>query len=534
VSEVSKYCIESLVTDARAPDSAFTTWLDVVGYDRSTFQTLANALGMTHDDLSDMLLFSVPTCRNVEGQNGSSVSIVVHHAKLSLEPVPLKSGSLVPPPLRPIVELVMGGDGMKAPETLKARRLADKSAISDIIVSLEQASLLIAGERLLVTFRLPCVEILAAQAATFKATVDESAAKPAWVPFRETPGGRSANPFASDASSVRVRFEQIRQRLPTAKIHAVVKDSLAPAPAAPGGRHRRRSLEAQYNGDARFLAVLLVDALVSSNYGIRDRMQDWDELLDASIRGRQCSANTIHLQAMDTVVAHFKDMLEPLAHALNPDAWPEEGSADDAAASAAATAVTEARDMEIPPKLVDCRDAGSTPVLSMNGDGSNAVGAAARAGVVSAVSAVSGTGSDPGGAEARSLRAFFRHEVPFFKELATDVRSHPVTRNRLGFDRDSCAVIFQQCDICKCSKSMPHMLFYGMLPCKTSCVTYCSADREPGQGDGRPARPGAGDVAPAEPAQVGHDEPHPLRPHPRHLPGHAHHPPHRHLRHELQ
>ena len=37
-----------------------------------------------------------------------------------------------------------------------------------------------------------------------------------------------------------------------------------------------------------------------SMHEVRDRMQDWAELLDASIRGQQCSANTIHLEVMYT------------------------------------------------------------------------------------------------------------------------------------------------------------------------------------------------------------------------------------------
>ena len=62
-------------------------------------------------------------------------------------------------------------------------------------------------------------------------------------------------------------------------------------------------------------------AAARSLHALRDRMQDWDELLDASIRGKQCSANTIHLEAMASVAGHFKAVLEPLAGALDPDRW---------------------------------------------------------------------------------------------------------------------------------------------------------------------------------------------------------------------
>jgi hypothetical protein len=428
VAEVSKSCLEALVRDAQGPDSAYTTWLDVVGYDRSTFQALADLLDMKHDDLSDMLLFSVPTCGIVKGRQGPMVSIVVHHAELSLEPVPLKSRSLVPPLLRPLMELVVGSDSVTTAEVVRKRRLADKSAVADIVVSLEQAALLVAGERLLVTFRLPCVEFLAAQAAAFRATAEDSATKPAWAPAREAPraGGRAASPFASDASSVRLRFEQVRRRLPTAKIHAVVKDSQAPAPSAPGGRRQRRSLEAQSNGDARLLAVLLVDALVSSNYGIRDRMQDWDELLEASIRGQQCSANTIHLQAMDAVVANFRDMLDPLARALDPEAWAEGGELDDdAIGSGPIPSMTEVQDFEPPQTRWDCPDEGSQSGVATLSGGS---GGAAAAATTAAAALDSGPTPGAGPEGVGGLSDFFRHELPFFKELARDVSASPALR----------------------------------------------------------------------------------------------------------
>eukprot|EP00291_Cryptomonas_curvata_P019728 CAMPEP_0172176098 /NCGR_PEP_ID=MMETSP1050-20130122/14607_1 /TAXON_ID=233186 /ORGANISM="Cryptomonas curvata, Strain CCAP979/52" /LENGTH=500 /DNA_ID=CAMNT_0012848299 /DNA_START=139 /DNA_END=1637 /DNA_ORIENTATION=- len=316
VADISNACLDSFVSDALSASNPHTSWLDVVGYDRHTFTVLARALGVTHDELADTLLFSEPRCTTLDGLHACAVSLTVHHAKLSIEPVPVKPRSLFPRQLQPLVKFLVGSDIVRAPKILRSRRLADKDAVSGIVVSLEQSSLLVVSEKLLVTFRLPCVEMLAAQLAPFKASLDTNpAAKPVWASFHDASAGRSANPFASDASSVRARFDRIRRWLPGSKVHAVVREH------DPSPKHRRRSAEGQFNGDAKFLAVLLVDSLIGSNYDIRDRMQDWDELLEASIRGKQCSANTIHLQAMDTVVANFKTVLHPLADALNPERW---------------------------------------------------------------------------------------------------------------------------------------------------------------------------------------------------------------------
>ena len=442
VADIPTDCIESFVADALSASNLHTSWLDVVGYDRHTFTLLARALGLTHDELADTLLFSEPRCTTLDGLHACAVSLTVHHAKLSIEPVPVKSGSMLPRQLQPLAELLVGSDIVRAPKILRSRRLADKDAVSGIVVSLEQSGLLVVSERLIVTFRLPCVEAVAAQLAPFKASLDTSpAAKPAWASFRDAGAGRSASPFASDASSVRARFDRLRRWLPGSKVHAVVREH------DPSPKHLRRSVGGQFNGDAKFLAVLLVDSLVGSNHDIRDRMQDWDELLEASIRGKQCSANTIHLQAMDTVVANFKAVLHPLADALNPARWAAAaaaaaaagataeagGSDDDGAAAAAeglpAAAVMSVQDFDAPaPALASCRDSGSTPLAAgaaLGGDsdasGHGPVGDADAVG-----SALDTARSAP---RARDLCVIFRYELPFFRELATDVSPRARARN---------------------------------------------------------------------------------------------------------
>jgi hypothetical protein len=134
--------------------------------------------------------------------------------------------------------------------------------------------------------------------------------KPSWRPWGPAGG---LDPFARDASSVRERFEHLRRRLPLARIHAIAPEArrqpryrtspAAAAAAASNAGDGRDEPAPRSNGDARLLLALLADCLVGSCYGIRDRLQDWDEMLEASIRGRQSSANTIHLQARGWVAA---------------------------------------------------------------------------------------------------------------------------------------------------------------------------------------------------------------------------------------
>ena len=133
-------------------------------------------------------------------------------------------------------------------------------------------------------------------------------------------------------------------------------------------------------------------AAARSLHALRDRMQDWDELLDASIRGKQCSANTIHLEAMASVAGHFKAVLEPLAGALDPDRW------------------------------ADCCGDGAGPRTAAAQYSSDAV-----VRLVSPLSPGSpsprDTPRDGGGGPAGPgpLGEFFRGELTYFKELAGDV-----------------------------------------------------------------------------------------------------------------
>jgi Ca2+-binding EF-hand superfamily protein len=370
MTELPSTVCEGLICEALKSDTGYNYWIEVVGYDRATFTALANALGVSHDDLADALLFSAPVCRSVEGAAAPVALIILHHARMSVDPVLPRSRSLVPAPLVTLIDALIGGDSVniKPPELLRGCRLAHKDVICDAAVTLEQAAILVVSDRLVLTLRLPSFQSAAPPPSATKVAGASTPREVRWAPLSAAarPGG--ARPFASDDSSVRVAFDKLRRRLP-----ALALDTLAAA----GGRGRRSSAaEApapQRNGGAKLLAVLLTDCLVSSLRALRNCMQDWDELLDASIRGRQCSANTIHLEAMDAVAGNFKAILDPLALALDPANWV--APADEGAGDAVMQLV-----------------AGITPRTARGG-----------------------------GAAAIPLQQFFLAELKYFKEIAEDV-----------------------------------------------------------------------------------------------------------------
>jgi hypothetical protein len=122
-------------------DRSHVHWLDVVGYDPATFTALATALGVSHSVLSDALLFRAPDCRLVCGAALPAALLVLHHARLSVDPIRPRPAALLPASVSAVVDAIVGGDsvGIKAPKVLGGCRLASKDDIADAAVTLEQA-----------------------------------------------------------------------------------------------------------------------------------------------------------------------------------------------------------------------------------------------------------------------------------------------------------------------------------------------------------------------------------------------------------
>jgi hypothetical protein len=376
IAELSTEATKSLICEALKAENSFNYWIEVVGYNKTTISSLAEALGISHDDLANALLFSVPICRHVDSANAPAACIILHQARMSVDPVLPRPRSFLPAPLTNVIDAIIGGDSVniKPPELLRGCNLAHKDVVCDAVVTLEQAAILVVSDRLVVTLRLPSQSIHSAARPYSASKVGaDSSREPHWAPLSATACESGMWSFPKDASSVQAAFDKLRQRLPTLALQPLAAaDSRTAGPRSFTARAPARS-----NGGAKLLAVLLADCLVGSLREMRNRMQDWDELLDASIRGKQCSANTIHLEAMDSIAVNFKAILDPLARALDPSLWAE---------SAGGGAET------------------GTPVsfVPQASDG--------------------GRGGDGGGsAAANQLRRFFQAELKYFKELAGDV-----------------------------------------------------------------------------------------------------------------
>ena len=382
MAELSCEASVSLIREALKSDASYNYWIEMVGYDTATFSALAEALGVSHDALADALLFSDPACRRIDAA-APAAAIILHHARMSVDPVRPRPHPSIPAPLAALIDAVFGGDSVniKPPELLRGCHLAHKGAICDANVTREQAAILVVADRLVVTLRLPGLDFTAPpHHADPKVAAAHTTPEIRWAQLSAAarPGG--PRPFAWDSSSVRAAFERLRYSLPT-----LVQHTLAASGAAAPARH-----------GAKLLAVLLVDCVAGGLRELRNRMQDWDELLDASIRGKQCSANTIHLEAMASVAGHFKAVLEPLAGALDPDRWADccgDGAGPrTAAAQYSSDAVV---------RLVSPLSPGSPSPRDTPRDGGGR-GAGGPAG--------------PG-----PLGEFFRGELTYFKELAGDV-----------------------------------------------------------------------------------------------------------------
>ena len=164
-AELSRDGMEELIRSVvRDEDRAHVHWLDVVGYDPATFAALAAVLGISLSVLSDALLFGVPECRLLCGAALPTALLVLHHAKLSVDPIPPRPVTLLPASVSAVIDAIIGGDSVniKAPKILRGRRLASKGDIADAAVTLEQAccrarlGLIVAADVVVVAAALQC------------------------------------------------------------------------------------------------------------------------------------------------------------------------------------------------------------------------------------------------------------------------------------------------------------------------------------------------------------------------------------------
>jgi hypothetical protein len=421
IADLSCASMDVLISETIKADPGYNYWIEVVGYDQATFSALASAINISHDDLSDSLLFSVPVCRQIQSATAPAACIILHHARLSVDPVLPRVRSFLPASLLSLIDAIIGGDSfnLKPPEILRGSRLANKDQIDTAAVTLEQAAIFVISDRLVVTLSLPGMDGSTPPPSLSKVASAIPIRQPQWAPVSAALPQRAGaaparpSPFVGNRSMVQVAFGRLRRRLPSVVLHALAAASaISPLRRSSGGSSGRRPAAAaaiaQSNGDAKLLAVLLADCLVDSLHDLRDRMQDWDELLDASIRGKQCSANTIHLEAMDAVAGNFKAILEPLAEALNPNMWAEPPQTIDSsdAAMQADDGVALSERQHGAGRMASPIEEGDSERCCAQGNGTAKCRSGLRRGV-----------------KGNPLKAFFRMELPYFKEMANDVRA---------------------------------------------------------------------------------------------------------------
>ena len=301
---------------AALPESRGRLWLDVCGYDSECFTALADALGKPVHELMDDVLMQDARFDLVSTESRApSAELILHSRELSLSPivpVPASLGSYFPPPLRGVVNWIVGhkeeDDGILAASDLLPRKDIVDTAPA---ISLEQLSMIIADEKTLVTLRLPAfkdaesdLEYLRSPppvvAASSEASVYPVLAHPGLASSRVTVNfAESADPLAHDPSLIRRCFDQVR---------------LSMALNSP-------TVEHAFKSSAKALAIVITDSLLQQNHHLRDSLLDWEHVLARSIKKEPGSLHLPHLEAISTITALYTSRIQQLCNILDPAMW---------------------------------------------------------------------------------------------------------------------------------------------------------------------------------------------------------------------
>ena len=301
---------------AALPESRGRLWLDVCGYDSECFTALADALGKpVHELMDDVLMQDARFDLVLSAKNAPSAELILHSRELSLSPivpVPASLGSYFPPPLRGVVNWIVGhkeeDDGILAASDLLPRKDIVDTAPA---ISLEQLSMIIADEKTLVTLRLPAfkdaesdLEYLRSPppvvAASSEASVYPVLAHPGLASSRVTVNfAESADPLAHDPSLIRRCFDQVR---------------LSMALNSP-------TVEHAFKSSAKALAIVITDSLLQQNHHLRDSLLDWEHVLARSIKKEPGSLHLPHLEAISTITGLYTNRIQQLCEILDPAGW---------------------------------------------------------------------------------------------------------------------------------------------------------------------------------------------------------------------
>jgi len=362
---------------AALPEGRGRLWLDLTGYDAECFGALAEALGKPEHELVDAVLIGDARVGLARGPHGPRAEIVLHSRELSvspIRPVPRSIASYMPGSLRSIFEVLLGSDG-KEDGILGNQDLVSRTAITEQMpaISLEQAAMIIVDEKTLVTLRLPAFGVErnlthlrvapaddgsgiggagAGAGAGSSASVAPAAAEHQGATAVKASFASTTDPLAHDPSVIRRCYDRVRQDMARAK---------------PTVTHL-------FGSSAKALAITLTDAILQQNHLLRDALQDWEHVLERSIKRQPNSSHLPHLNAIDVITQLYTDKIKLLCSILDPNTWAKADSEDAEAEAEAADAVSSAS------KLVASLPGGLAAASPSSGSASADADASAGAG----------------------------------------------------------------------------------------------------------------------------------------------------------
>ena len=428
---------------AALPEGRGRLWLDVTGYDAECYAVLEEALGKPAHDLSDSVLIGDARVELSRGPNGARAELSLHTRELSvapIRPVPPAIASYFPRAMKPLLTTLLGSDGQED-GILGDKDLVSREAITEQMpaISLEQATMIVVDEKTLITLRLlaeggeaDLSHLRSPPAASgpggaSASVAPESADAPRSAASVKARFASTADPLAHDPSVIRRCYDRVRQDMARAK---------------PTATHL-------FTSSAKALAISLADTILQQNHLLRDALQDWEHVLERSIKRHPNSSHLPHLNALDILTQLYTGRIQHLCSILDPGTWAAADAADaeDDAAEAEAES-KRAATTDTAKRAVASPSSGGASSASAEGDDLAHVAASRAARSMMAGSPMRRVSSDPlpvstsavsqrpggllrlstesaagGESVSRSRLAYFAAFLSDFTELSKDLRS---------------------------------------------------------------------------------------------------------------
>jgi len=363
---------------AALPANRGRLWLDVVGFSAESYALLAAAIATDPHDLMDALLVQDAKLEIITSGEGAAqrvhTEIILHTRELSESALSTKSPSALPWGLRQAADLLdcCSGDGYVAgASSLQNKRIVSRQELADKppAISLEQAVIKILDDSTIITLRLPAFgpekdlkhlrepppPPAAAVGVTANARASANASASASVsPDPAGAGAAAATPSGAAAAPALWRISSTDSHFsdpPATFTRGLSSDSLSsdnPSPVYDGeaaGRgadqlncdpsairrvyeQLRRDMAAAeptvahlFNSSVKGLAIAIVDAILQQNHTLRDELQDWEQVLETSVRKLPTSQHDPHIDALAGLTQLYSARIKHLCATLDPDVW---------------------------------------------------------------------------------------------------------------------------------------------------------------------------------------------------------------------